>query len=84
MPSEQYKFDHKRKRYRDKTTGQFVETEIAEAAIRAKMSEKYLKLRLPACNPDKPKLWFTMCENMFELAKLGDGETDQKKKASLI
>ena len=49
-----------------------------------KMAEKYLRLRLPAWNPDKPKLWFTMCENMFALAELGDGETDQKKKASLI
>ena len=48
------------------------------------MADKYLKLRLPTWNADKPKLWFTMCENMFELAELGDGESDQKKKASLI
>ena len=48
------------------------------------MADKYLKLRLPTWNPDKPKLWFTMCENMFALAELGDDEKDQKKKASLI
>ena len=78
-----YKFDQKVKRYRNRATGQITSRADVEKAI-ANMADKYLKLRLPTWNADKPKLWFTMCENMFELAELGDGESDQKKKASLI
>ena len=85
-----YKFDHKAKRYRDRVTGQItsrvdVEKAIADlsaAEAKAKMAENYHKIRLPPWNPAKPKLWFQLCEDMFDLA--GIKAEEQKPKAILI
>ena len=78
-----YKFDHKAKRYRDRVTGKITSREDVEKAI-ARMADHH-KIRLPAWNPAKPKLWFKECEKIFKMAKVGDtGEEAQETKATLV
>ena len=56
---------------------------VAEAKAKAdKMAENYHKIRLPPWNPAKPKLWFQLCEDVFDLA--GIKATEQKPRAVLV
>ena len=91
-----YEFDHKVKRYRERATGQIASRADVEKAIEAstaaaaaeakakadKMAENYHKIRLPPWNPAKPKLWFQLCEDVFDLA--GIKATEQKPRAVLV
>ena len=89
-----YKFDHKKKRYRHIESGQFASKADVEAAIEAskaaatkvkaeadRMTDPQ-KIRLPTWNPAKPKLWFIECEKIFKLAKVAS--TEQETRATLV
>ena len=80
--------------YRNKKTGLFASKAEVQAAIEAsnaaaraeaaRMADHH-KIRLPAWNPAKPKLWFKECEKIFKMAKVGDtGEEAQETKATLV
>ena len=82
------------KKYRHIKSGQFASKaeviaaiEASKAAAEAKAEEDarmadFHKIRLPAWNPAKPRLWFKACERVFKLAKVPD--TEQETKATLI
>ena len=81
------------KKYRHIKSGQFASKaeviaaiEASKAAAEAKAEEDRMadfhKIRLPAWNPAKPRLWFKACERIFKLAKVPD--TEQETKATLI
>ena len=80
--------------YRNKKTGLFASKAEVQAAIEAsnaaaraeaaRMADHH-KIRLPAWNPAKPKLWFKECEKIFKMAKVGDTGTEaQETKATLV
>ena len=44
-------------------------------------TKDFHKIRLPPWNADKPRMWFTVCEDLFDLS--GVESTDQKSRAIL-
>ena len=79
--------------YRNRKTGLFASKAEVKAAIEASNAARaeaarmadHHKIRLPAWNPAKPKLWFKECEKIFKMAKVGDtGEEAQETKATLV